>query len=420
MKRMILMTLMGAMAFSGSVTSTQAAGVFPYEVERHTLDNGLKVLFIPMPSDGLVSYWSVVRTGSIDEVEPGVTGFAHFFEHMMFRGSEKYPGEVYDNIVTSMGADANAYTTDDLTAYHMSITREDLPTVIDIESSRFKGLQYSEDEFKTESGAVYGEFRKGRTNPFFALYEAYCFEAFDKHTYKHTTIGFEEDIKKMPEQYEYSKSFFDRFYRPENVVLMIAGDFDSAATLKLIEEFYGDWEKGYQAPDIPVEPEQTAQRRITVPFEGQTLPILSINFKGERLLPEDATMMAAVLIPDLAFGETSPLYRKLVLDEQRVQFLQGRFRLQPRSGAVERVHHGQGSGRRGCGGGRDLGCHRGAAEQAGKPGTVGRGALQLALRLPLRPLYPQQRHRRHGPLRGPHRRCESGGSDVRHRIPADP
>jgi len=324
-KRMILMTLMGAMAFSGSVTSTQAAGVFPYEVERHTLDNGLKVLFIPMPSDGLVSYWSVVRTGSIDEVEPGVTGFAHFFEHMMFRGSEKYPGEVYDNIVTSMGADANAYTTDDLTAYHMSITREDLPTVIDIESSRFKGLQYSEDEFKTESGAVYGEFRKGRTNPFFALYEAYCFEAFDKHTYKHTTIGFEEDIKKMPEQYEYSKSFFDRFYRPENVVLMIAGDFDSAATLKLIEEFYGDWEKGYQAPDIPVEPEQTAQRRITVPFEGQTLPILSINFKGERLLPEDATMMAAVLIPDLAFGETSPLYRKLVLDEQRVQFLQGDF-----------------------------------------------------------------------------------------------
>ncbi|MCZ6649545.1 MAG: insulinase family protein, partial [Acidobacteria bacterium] len=204
------MMLTGAMALSGAVPSVTAAGVFPYEVKRHTLDNGLKILLIPMPADGLVSYWSVVRTGSRDEVENGVTGFAHFFEHMMFRGSEKYPGPVYDDIVTSMGADANAYTTDDLTAYHLSITREDLPTVIDIESSRFMGLKYSEDEFKTESGAVYGEFRKGRTSPFFTLFEAIQFAAYDVHTYKHTTIGFEDDIKDMPNQYDYSGSFFNR------------------------------------------------------------------------------------------------------------------------------------------------------------------------------------------------------------------
>ncbi len=182
----------------GAATTGLAAGVFPYKVQRETLDNGLTVLLIPMPSEGLVAYWSVVRTGSRDEVEQGVTGFAHFFEHMMFRGSEKYPSDVYDGIVTSMGADANAYTTDDLTAYHLSVTRDDLPTVIDIESDRFQNLSYEEDEFKTESGAVYGEFRKGRTNPFFVLYEATMNAAFDAHTYKHTTIGFEADIKKMP------------------------------------------------------------------------------------------------------------------------------------------------------------------------------------------------------------------------------
>src|SRR5690242_18811772 len=87
---------------------------FPYKVERSVLKNGLKVLMVPMPSDGLVSYWSIVRTGSRDEVEPGVTGFAHFFEHMMFRGTEKNPGPVYDHIVNGMGADANAFTSDDL------------------------------------------------------------------------------------------------------------------------------------------------------------------------------------------------------------------------------------------------------------------------------------------------------------------
>src|SRR5262245_54405232 len=110
------------------------ASVFPYEVRRSVLDNGLTVLMIPMPSEGLVAYWSVVRTGSRDEVEEGVTGFAHFFEHMMFHGSEKYPGPVYDSIVNSMGAKTNAFTSDDLTAYHLSFTREDLPRVIDIES----------------------------------------------------------------------------------------------------------------------------------------------------------------------------------------------------------------------------------------------------------------------------------------------
>jgi zinc protease len=304
---------------------TTPAGTFPYEVHRRTLDNGLKVLLIPMPSDGLVSYWTVVRTGSRDEVEPGVTGFAHFFEHMMFRGSEKYPGPVYDRIVASMGADANAFTSDDLTAYHLGITREDLPTVIEIESDRFQNLTYGEAEFKTEAGAVYGEYRKGLTSPFRVLFEAVVNRAFDVHTYKHTTIGFEADIKNMPQQFEYSKTFFRRFYRPDNVVILVTGDFDPVTTFERIEQAYRPWQPGWEAPRIPVEPEQTAQRRLTVPFDGQTLPTLSISFKGERLLPGDRTMVAATLIGDLAFGETSSLYRKLVLVEQRVQLLSAGF-----------------------------------------------------------------------------------------------
>jgi len=298
-----------------------AEGVFPYQVRTTTLDNGLKVVLVQMPSRGLTSYWSIVRTGSRDEVEPGVTGFAHFFEHVMFRGTETLPGPEYDRIVNGMGADANAYTTDDYTAYHLGFATADLPTAIEIEADRFQHLAYDEGQFKTESGAVYGEYRKGRTSPFEVLFESLLDTAFDQHTYKHTTIGFEADIKAMPTQYAYSKGFFQRFYRPDNLVIVVAGDFDPARTLDLIEQHYGGWRPGYQAPAVPAEPEQTAQRRVDVPFDGQTLPILCVAFKGEKLIPTDRRMLAGSLIGELAFGETSPLYKKLVLDEQRVDSL---------------------------------------------------------------------------------------------------
>jgi zinc protease len=302
-----------------------SGGVFPYVVHEKKLANDLKVLVVPMPSDGLVSYWSVVRTGSRDEVEPGVTGFAHFFEHMMFRGTEKLPGPEYDNVVNSMGADANAFTNDDITAYHLTIAKDHLPKVVEIEADRFQNLKYDEAQFKTEAGAVYGEYRKSRTSPFSVLFEALQNAAFDVHTYKHTTIGFEADIQAMPENYEYSKSFFQRFYRPENVVIVVVGDVEPAETFALVERHYGGWKKGYVEPKVPVEPPQTAQRRITVPFEGQTLPILTIAFKGERFLPGDRKMVAGLLVGDLVFGETSSIYKKLVLDEQRLEMLGASF-----------------------------------------------------------------------------------------------
>ena len=307
--------------------SLVAAKTFPYPVQAASLTNGLRVLMIRMPADGLVTYWSIVRTGSRDEVEPGVTGFAHFFEHMMFRGTDKYPAGKYGAIVASMGASQSAFTSDDLTAYHISLTRADLARVIEIESDRFKHLNYAEPEFKTEAGAVYGEFRKGRTSPFFVLEEAVQNAAFDRHTYKHTTMGFESDFKRMPEQYAYSKMFFQRFYRPDNDVILVVGDFDPEATLALIRQNYEDWQPGYVPPTVPPEPEQTSQRRVDVPFDGETLPILSVSFKGERFLPKDPVMVAATLIEELAFGETSDLYRQLVLREQRLERLRADFGL---------------------------------------------------------------------------------------------
>ncbi len=298
---------------------------FPYQYETYTLDNGLKSYLIPMHGSGQIAYYSVVRTGSRDEYEPGHSGFAHFFEHMMFRGTEKYPGPVYDSLITSIGADANAYTTDDLTAFHLVLPKEKLDLVMELESDRFENLSYAEREFKTESGAVYGEFRKGRVNPWEVLEEEMYNLAFTTHTYKHTTIGFEADIENMPNMYEYSKSFFKRYYRPENVVLVIVGDIEPEQTKEMIKKYYGNWEPGYVAPKIKPEPEQLKERSKMVAYAGKTLPILAMGYKGPAFNPENKMVAAAYLLGEIAFGENSDIFKKLVLNEQKVQFIADDF-----------------------------------------------------------------------------------------------
>ncbi|MFI5371947.1 MAG: M16 family metallopeptidase [Candidatus Eisenbacteria bacterium] len=304
-----------------AMTAPASAKVFPFPYQVHTLQNGLKVYLIPMPSPGLVAYYSVVRTGSRDEVEAGHSGFAHFFEHMMFRGTEKYPARVYDQIVTAMGADANAYTTDDYTCFHLALSTPDLAKVIEIEADRFQNLSYAEADFQTEAGAVYGEYRKGRTEPFEVLDEAIRDTAYDVHTYKHTTIGFEKDIAAMPTMYDYSRSFFKRFYRPDNVVILVTGDFDPAKTLDQIRKAYEDWKPGYVAPDVKPEPEQTRERTVNVAYPGRTLPILTFAWKGMTFDPGSREQAAALLLGDLAFGQTSDVYKDLVLDKRIVQRL---------------------------------------------------------------------------------------------------
>ena len=327
MKRARCLSLLALLLTQATAAVAQHAEpkIFPYDAHVETLGNGLKVIIVPMSSGGLVTYWTIVRTGARDEVEAGRTGFAHFFEHMMFRGTEKYPAEEYKALTTRIGADTNAFTSDDLTAYHMNVAAEDLETVMEIESDRFLNLAYPEEMFRTEAGAVYGEYRKNRTNPLFTLYEAVHQAAFERHTYGHTAMGFEEDIQGMPELFDYSKSFFSRFYRPENAVLLIIGEVEPAPTLELARQYYGGWQPGYQEPEVPVEPPQTAERRIEISYPGRSLPILWLAYKSDAFDPSDVTQMGADLLCELAFGETSELYQKLVIDEQVVEFIAADF-----------------------------------------------------------------------------------------------
>ena len=209
-----------------AVTPAQDAtmpGIIPYEVHVQTLDNGLKVIVMPMEGTELVSYWSIARVGSPGRGGGGAQRLRALFRAHDVRGTENFPAARYNEMLTTMGANGNAFTTDDLTGYHVTIVAEDLEQLAELESDRFRYLSYAEPEFETEAGAVYGEYRKNRTNPLYTLYEAMAGTAFHEHPYGHMVIGYEDDIAAMPSMYDYSRDFFSRFYRPDNVVLFIVG-----------------------------------------------------------------------------------------------------------------------------------------------------------------------------------------------------
>jgi zinc protease len=303
----------------------QEAGVFPFDYDRIRLDNGFTAYLIDAGAPGQIAFLTMVRTGSRDEVEPGKSGFAHFFEHMMFRGTEKYPD--YDGATSRIGAAWNAFTSSDMTVYHLVASNEYLETIMDMESDRFQNLRYSEADFRTEAGAILGEYQQGALTPARWLNEKVRETAFLEHTYRHTTIGFEADIRAMPEGYDYSLDFYRRFYRPENVVLVIAGDFDRSSARELVSRYYGDWAPGYVPPAITPEPAQTEPRERTVHYPGRTLPILSVNYKAPAWSATDTLALAAAVLGRVAFGPNSELSRRLVLQERRLNSLDADFGL---------------------------------------------------------------------------------------------
>src|SRR6185436_4801242 len=163
----------------GASALAQSQSAFPFPVVEKTLANGLRIYVVPYDSPGLVAYYSVVRTGSRNEVEPGLSGFAHFFEHMMFRGTDRYPADKYNDILKRIGADSNAFTTDDWTCYHITASTAALETVMDIESDRFQNLKYTNEAFQKEAGAVLGEYNKNYSVPVSSLFEKLQDTAFD-------------------------------------------------------------------------------------------------------------------------------------------------------------------------------------------------------------------------------------------------
>jgi len=249
----------------------------PYPINQHKLDNGLNIVTVQFDSPGIAAFYIVVRTGARNEVEKGVTGFAHFFEHMMFRGTDKYPKEKYTAVLKSTGAAANANTSKDRTVYHITGNAEKLDLLFEVESDRFMNLNYSEHGFKTEAGAVKGEYTKNYASPYARIREISLGTAFNVHTYQHTTMGFFEDIVDMPNQYDYSIKFFKRFNRPEYCTVVVVGDIIPADVNKLAQKYFGDWKPGNYVDVIPVEPAQKETKYAHLQ-EGSIPPFFVLNF----------------------------------------------------------------------------------------------------------------------------------------------
>ncbi|MBX6314064.1 MAG: insulinase family protein [Isosphaeraceae bacterium] len=317
---LVPLALLGLAAPSpaGSAEPKQSKDIFPYPIQKTVLDNGLTVLSVPYDSPGIIAYYTVVRAGSRNEVEKGLSGFAHFFEHMMFRGTEKYPQEKYNDVLKTLGANSNAFTTDDWTCYHLTVPASALPKIVELESDRFQNLKYDEPAFQKEARAVLGEYNKSASSPLLLLDETMQNTAYTTHTYKHTTIGFLADIKDMPNQYAYSKTFFDRWYRPENCAVVVAGDVDHNTLVSLVRKFYGGWKRGQATVEIPREPEQTEERTAELSWPTPTLPTLYIGYHIPAADPKNPDTAALGALAQAVFGETSPLYKALVLDEQKV------------------------------------------------------------------------------------------------------
>jgi zinc protease len=323
--RVVPYLAVGLIAGFAAIPASARGKIFPFTYTIDDLPNGLRLITVPLSNPNVVAHYVVVRTGSRNEVEPGKSGFAHFFEHMMFRGTDKYSSEQYDALMKLIGAETNAFTTDDYTCYHTLFVKEDLEKVAEVEADRFQNLKYAEPGFRTEAKAVLGEYNKNSANPLNKLFEKIQETAFDVHTYKHTTMGFIKDIEAMPEQFDYSRQFFDRYYRPENTVIVIAGDVTRTVTLPLVQKYWGAWKRGTFKQEIPAEPEQKGPRTTTVEWPTPTLSWVAVSHKGPAYGDTVKDMPSMDLIGSIYFSSSSELYQKLVIQEQKVDALFASF-----------------------------------------------------------------------------------------------
>ncbi|MFI5296809.1 MAG: M16 family metallopeptidase [Polyangiales bacterium] len=297
------------------VVTTAPTQLFPFTVD--TFDNGLTLVTVPTGPSGTVAYYTLVKAGARDEIEPGKSGYAHLFEHLMFRGTKAVPAREYEHKMQSLGADANAFTTDDFTLYVPTIPKDSLAELIPLEADRFMHLDVAEAPYKDETGAVLGELNKDMASPYWKMDEAMRELAFTKHTYGHTTIGYAQDVRAMPAGHAYSKAFFSRFYTPDDCVIFAVGDVKHDDVLARVTKAYAGWTGKRATTATVTEPEQTEARTKSLTWSGPTPPRMFVAYKVPAATNfEDAAAMA--VLTTYLFGEPSDLNQRLVVKEQKL------------------------------------------------------------------------------------------------------
>lgn len=309
----VLAVAFGALAAGGA----QPADAQVFDPETFTLDNGLEVVVVSNDRAPIVAQHLWYKAGAADE-PPGKSGVAHMLEHMMFKGTEtREPGE-FSAIIARLGGQENAFTGQDYTGYFQSVAREHLETMMEFEADRMENLVLTEEEFQPEHRVVLEErYQRVDADPSSQLSEMASASLYLNHPYGNPIIGWEHEIQ----EYTVSdlEAFYERWYAPNNAVLIVVGDITAEEVRSLAEKHYGPVPR----KDVPErvrlqEPEHTAPRRAVLESPQVQQPSLSIRYLAPsyRSSEDETTPYALQVLNEIiGGGATSRLYRALVVEQ---------------------------------------------------------------------------------------------------------
>jgi zinc protease len=304
--------LLGAAALIAPLYAAVHPPKLDYQIT--TLSNGLRVILSEDHSTPIVHVSVWYHVGSRDE-KPGRTGFAHLFEHMMFKGSKNVQPESHTSIIASYGGRSNAYTQEDATVFWETLPSQYLPLALWMEADRMATLRVDRDAFEKEREVVKEERRLRVDNqPYGRLNEILFDHAFTTHPYKHATIGSMKDLEAASLQDV--RDFHDTYYVPENAVVTVVGDFDSAQATQLVQQYFGRVPKATRPVprDIPKEPEQTQERRATIQEEW---PLPAVVIAYHVVYDGHPDSYPLHLTSKILFdGESARMTRDLVYDKR--------------------------------------------------------------------------------------------------------
>jgi zinc protease len=286
--------------------------------QEKTLPNGMRVLSAVDHASPTVAIQVWYHVGSKDD-PPGRSGFAHLFEHIMFKATKNMKSEMMDRLTEDVGGFNNAFTNPDVTVYYEVVPSNYLETLLWAEADRLSGLTVDEPNFKSERSVVQEEYRQSYLAPPYGMLEYLIEErSFTTHPYKRPTIGSIEDLDAA--SLENVRKFHETFYRPDNATLVVVGDFDP----KQLDAWVAKYLAPIPKPAIPLprvdvkEPERTEERRITQHAANVPLPAIAITYlTPPEKSPDSEPLQVAATI--MSQGESSRLYNSLIYEQQVAQ-----------------------------------------------------------------------------------------------------
>ncbi|MFO0706824.1 MAG: pitrilysin family protein [Nitrospira sp.] len=290
-----------------------AGGTYAADPHEYVLSNGMKVLLVEVPKAPVATVQVWYKVGSRNEVM-GRAGLSHMLEHMMFKGTAKYPKGSFSRLIRKNGGVDNAFTSQDFTAYFENLAADRVELALEMEADRMQGLLLDNGEFQTEREVVKEERRlRNEDDPQGALVEALFAQAFQSHPYHWPIIGWFADLDAM--SLDDLQRHYDTYYSPNNATLIVVGDIKADALLPTIKHLFEPIPKGpTPKPTLAVEPEQRGERRFLLKREAQ-VPFVMMGFRVPNYSSDDSYALD-ILESILSHGKSSRLYQSLVYEQK--------------------------------------------------------------------------------------------------------